>query len=78
MAIPPIKFGHVAFRVTDAERSVQWYKAAFGARRVFHAPRKGDRQELMFLELSPSGRRVPAVLTIRSRSFRTPTATSSS
>ena len=52
MAIPPLRFGHVAFRVSDVERSVRWYNDAFGARRVFHAPRDGERQELMFLEFA--------------------------
>ncbi len=52
MALPPLRFGHVAFRVSNVERSVQWYNQAFGARRVFHAPRDGDRQELMFLEFA--------------------------
>jgi lactoylglutathione lyase len=28
------------------------YKDAFGADRVFHAPRDGERQELMFLEFA--------------------------
>lgn len=52
MTIPGLRFGHVAFRVSDVERSVRWYDDAFGARKVFHAPRDGDRQELMFLEFA--------------------------
>jgi lactoylglutathione lyase len=52
MTIPQLRFGHVAFRVSNVERSVQWYKDAFGADRVFHAPRDGERQELMFLEFA--------------------------
>jgi lactoylglutathione lyase len=52
VTIPGIKFGHVAFRVSDVERSVRWYQDAFGARKVFHAPRDGERQELMFLEFA--------------------------
>jgi lactoylglutathione lyase len=52
MTIPALRFGHVAFRVADVERSVRWYDEAFGARRVFHAPKDGDRQELMFLEFA--------------------------
>jgi catechol 2,3-dioxygenase-like lactoylglutathione lyase family enzyme len=52
MTIPAIKFGHVAFRVSDVEQSVRWYHDAFGARKVFHAPRDGERQELMFLEFA--------------------------
>jgi lactoylglutathione lyase len=52
MAVPHVRFGHIAFRTADAERSVRWYGEAFGARRVFHAPQEGERQELMFLEFS--------------------------
>jgi lactoylglutathione lyase len=52
MAISGVRFGHVAFRVADVERAVRWYAEAFGALRVFHAPRDGERQELMFLEFS--------------------------
>ncbi|HEY4487779.1 MAG TPA: VOC family protein [Candidatus Paceibacterota bacterium] len=52
MTIPALRFGHVAFRVSDVERSVRWYDDAFGARKVFHAPQAGDRQELMFLEFA--------------------------
>jgi lactoylglutathione lyase len=52
VTIPGIKFGHVAFRVSDVARSVRWYQDAFGARKVFHAPRDGERQELMFLEFA--------------------------
>jgi lactoylglutathione lyase len=52
MAIPALRFGHIAFRVSDVERSVAWYNDAFGARKVFHAPHDGERQELMFLEFA--------------------------
>ena len=52
MTIPALRFGHVAFRVSDVERSVRWYDDALGARRVFHAPKDGERQELMFLEFA--------------------------
>src|SRR5258706_5886621 len=52
MAISGVRFGHVAFRVADVERAVCWYGDAFGARRVFHAPEDGGRQELMFLEFA--------------------------
>ena len=45
-----VRFGHVALRTADVERIVRWYDDAFGAKRVFHAPRDGERQELMFLE----------------------------
>jgi catechol 2,3-dioxygenase-like lactoylglutathione lyase family enzyme len=45
-----VRFGHVALRTADVERVVRWYDEAFGAKRAFHAPREGERQELMFLE----------------------------
>ncbi len=45
-----VRFGHVALRTADVERIVRWYDEAFGAKRVFHASREGERQELMFLE----------------------------
>jgi lactoylglutathione lyase len=45
-----VRFGHVALRIADVERIVRWYDEAFGAKRVFHVPREGERQELMFLE----------------------------
>jgi lactoylglutathione lyase len=53
MAIPGIRFGHVAFRVADVERTVKWYADAFGARKVFHGEPLAGRQELMFLEFAP-------------------------
>lgn len=52
MAIGGIRFGHVAFRVSDVERSVRWYGDAFGARKIFHAQQEGERPELMFLEFA--------------------------
>ena len=36
MTISRVRFGHLAFRVADVERSVKWYADAFGARKVFH------------------------------------------
>ena len=52
MAIAGVRFGHVAFRVSDVERSVRWYGNAFGARKIFHAQQEGERPELMFLEFA--------------------------
>ena len=52
MTISGIRFGHVAFRTADVERSVRWYANAFGAQKVFHALQEGERQELMFLEFA--------------------------
>jgi lactoylglutathione lyase len=47
-----VRFGHVALRTSDVERIVRWYDDAFGAKKVFHALRDGERQELMFLEFA--------------------------
>ena len=52
MSINGVRFGHVAFKVADTERSVRWYGDAFGARKIYHAEAKGERPELMFLEFA--------------------------
>lgn len=52
MSISGLRFGHVAFKVADAARSVRWYGEAFGAKKIYHAKPEGDRPELMFLEFS--------------------------
>jgi lactoylglutathione lyase len=52
MTIAGLRFGHVAFKVSDVERSVRWYADALGARKVFHAKQQGERPELMFLEFA--------------------------
>ena len=52
MAITGLRFGHVAFKVADVERSVRWYAEALGAKKVYHAQAQGDRPELMFLEFN--------------------------
>ena len=41
MSIAGVRFGHVAFKVADTERSVRWYADAFGARKIYHAEAKG-------------------------------------
>jgi lactoylglutathione lyase len=52
MTIAGLRFGHVAFKVADTERSVRWYAGAFGARKIYHAQAQGERPELMFLEFA--------------------------
>ena len=52
MSIAGLRFGHIAFRVADAERSVRWYADAFGTKKIYHAERQGERPELMFLEFA--------------------------
>ena len=52
MSIVGLRFGHVAFRVSDTERSVRWYADAFGAKKIYHAVANGERPELMFLEFA--------------------------
>jgi lactoylglutathione lyase len=50
MSITGLRFGHVAFKVADVERSVRWYGDAFGAKKVYHVEAQAERPELMFLE----------------------------
>jgi lactoylglutathione lyase len=50
MSIKGVRFGHVAFKVADVDRSVRWYGDAFGAKKVYHVEAQGERPELMFLE----------------------------
>lgn len=52
MTIAGLRFGHVAFKVADAERSIRWYADAFGARVIHRAKAEGARPELMFLEFA--------------------------
>ena len=52
MPIDGLRFGHVAFCISDVERSVRWYGEAFGAKKIYHAQAQGDRPELMFLEFA--------------------------
>ena len=52
MTIAGLRFGHVAFKVADVERSVRWYADALGAKKVYHAHAQDSRPELMFLEFS--------------------------
>jgi len=52
VATKGVRFGHVALRTADVERILRWYDDAFGAKKVFHVPRDGERQELMFLEFA--------------------------
>ena len=52
MNMGKLRFGHVAFRVSDVQRSVAWYQKAFNARKIYHAAAEGDRPELMFMEFA--------------------------
>ena len=52
MTIAGLRFGHVAFKVADAERSERWYADAFGAKKIYHVEAEGERPELMFLEFA--------------------------
>jgi lactoylglutathione lyase len=51
--IAGLRFGHVAFRVPDLERSIRWYAAAFGAREIFRANRDDGSPQLVYLEFAP-------------------------
>ena len=52
MSIDGLRFGHVAFKVADVEKSLRWYGDAFGAKKIYHTPAQGERPELMFLEFT--------------------------
>ena len=52
MSIAGLRFGHVAFKVADAERSERWYADAFGAKKIYHVEAQAERPELMFLEFA--------------------------
>jgi len=52
MTIAGLRFGHVAFKVANPERSVRWYADAFGAKKIYHVEAQGERPELMFLEFA--------------------------
>lgn len=67
MSIDGLRFGHVAFKVADVEKSIKWYGDAFGAKIIYRIAAGGDRPELMFLEFSkgqcvelfPGGKNMP-------------------
>ena len=52
MPVNGVRFGHVAFKVADVERSIQWYGEAFGAKLIYRVEASGERPELMFLEFA--------------------------
>lgn len=52
MAIAGLRFGHVAFKVADVERSIRWYDDVFGAKVIYRVAASGERPELMFLEFA--------------------------
>ena len=52
MSIDGLRFGHVAFKVADVEKSIRWYGDAFGAKVIYRVAPSGDRPELMFLEFA--------------------------
>jgi catechol 2,3-dioxygenase-like lactoylglutathione lyase family enzyme len=63
MSIDGLRFGHVAFKVADVEKSIRWYGDAFGAKVIYRVAPSGDRPELMFLEfveLFPGGKNILA------------------
>ncbi len=47
-----LKFGHVAFRVEDLEKSIEWYARAFGAREAFRANRDDGAPQLVYIEFA--------------------------
>lgn len=53
MDMTGVRFGHVAFRVADLERSIRWYEEAFGAREAFRAHKEDGTSQLVYVELAP-------------------------
>jgi lactoylglutathione lyase len=52
-SIAGLRFGHVAFRVSDLEASIKWYADAFGATEAFRASRDDGSPQLVYLEFAP-------------------------
>jgi lactoylglutathione lyase len=52
MTLKGLRFGHVAFRVTDIERSLGWYREAFGAEVVAHVEAIGPKPEYYYAEFA--------------------------
>lgn len=52
MPVNGVRFGHVAFKVADVDKSIRWYGDAFGAKVIYRVPAGDNRPELMFLEFS--------------------------
>ena len=50
MTLAGLRFGHVAFRVTDIDQSLRWYRDAFGAEVVAHVEGLGARPEYYYAE----------------------------
>lgn len=71
MAISGLRFGHVAFKVSNLEQSLRCYADAFGAKKIYHAEATGERPELMFLEFAKG--QYLELLTGRQRKIEPPT-----
>lgn len=52
MPVRGVRFGHVAFKVADVEKSIRWYGDAFGAKVIYRVAAGDNRPALMFLEFS--------------------------
>lgn len=53
MAVSGTRFGHVAFKVADLERSINWYQRAFGATEAFRAHKPDGSTQLSYVEFAP-------------------------
>jgi lactoylglutathione lyase len=52
MTLNGLRFAHVAFRVTDVERTIQWYRDVLGAQVVCHVEAVGPKPEYYYAEFA--------------------------
>jgi lactoylglutathione lyase len=52
MTLHGLRFAHVAFRVTDVERTIRWYRDVLGAEVVAHVEAVGPKPEYYYAEFA--------------------------
>jgi lactoylglutathione lyase len=52
MTLNGLKFAHVAFRVTDVQRTIRWYRDVLGAEVVAHVEAVGPKPEYYYAEFA--------------------------
>ena len=50
MTLQGLRFAHVAFRVRDIDRTIQWYRDVLGAEVVCHVEAVGPKPEYYYAE----------------------------